>query len=160
MKKSTSSPNLDHSQLSGNSNGISSRLIGGKKLCFLVLPSLISFSFSNLIFFSSAEAGSSLGSCSTSSPCTANCKIRSRIFGTAFGASMSKSKFSNKVSSFIVSFASRKVAKTPSFRPYILFYVSNNFIKSSLLGNSTKYFELSIGQPLADQFEDRLDKTA
>lgn len=42
---------------------------------FLILPSLISCSFSARMRSSSTEAGSSLGSCGTSLPCTAICRM-------------------------------------------------------------------------------------
>ncbi|MNS80354.1 hypothetical protein D3C72_1140310 [compost metagenome] len=74
------SASIDHSHPSGSSNGLSSLLISGKALGFLILPSLTSSTFSAAMRSSSTEAGSSLGSCGTNLPRTANSRISSRSF--------------------------------------------------------------------------------
>ncbi|MNJ49063.1 hypothetical protein D3C77_442780 [compost metagenome] len=65
---------------SGNSNGLSSSLISGKALGFLIFPSFTSRPFSAAMRSNSTEAGSSQGSCGTNLPRTASSRISSRSF--------------------------------------------------------------------------------
>ena len=65
---SKQSPNRTHFQVDGISNGISSSVISGKALSFLILPSLMSFCFSAWILAYKTSADSSLASCGTSLP--------------------------------------------------------------------------------------------
>ena len=74
---------------------------------------VMSLAFSSLIFLSSSEAGSLMGSWGTSLPWTASWRISSRSFATPLGAAAKTSKLSNSASTCSITYPLAR----PSTRP-------------------------------------------